>query len=205
MKSKKVRAPRGTLRRALTYLRGYRSYLVLSLLLALVTVASTLYLPVLIGDVIDLIVGKNMVDFDTIMALFAKAAVIIAVTALAQWLMNVCNNKMAFGIVRNIRNDAFRHLQKVPLSYLDTQKTGDIVSRVIADADQFSDGLLMGFSQLFTGVITILGTLIFMFVINWKIALVVVLVTPLSLFVAAFIAKSTHSLFYYNQFPPNSQ
>ncbi len=195
MKNKKARAPRGTLRRALTYLRGYRSYLVLSLLLALVTVASTLYLPVLIGDVIDLIVGKNMVDFDTIMALFAKAAVIIAVTALAQWLMNVCNNKMAFGIVRNIRNDAFRHLQKVPLSYLDTQKTGDIVSRVIADADQFSDGLLLGFTQLFSGVLTILGTLAFMLVIHPGITLVVVLVTPISLFVAAFIAKRTYNMF----------
>jgi ATP-binding cassette subfamily B protein len=143
MSKQKVRAPKGTLRRALTYLKGYRRYLLFSLLLALVSVALTLYLPVLIGDAIDCIVDKGRVDFDTVWALFVRAAVIIAITALAQWLMNVCNNKMAFGIVRNVRNDAFRHLQSVPLSYLDTNKTGDIVSRVIADADQFSDGLLL--------------------------------------------------------------
>lgn len=195
MKKQKVRAPRGTLRRALTYLKGYRTYLVLTLLLALVTVAFTLYLPVLIGDAIDLIIGEDAVDFDAIATLFGKAAVVIAITALAQWLMNVCNNKMAYGIVRNLRNDAFRHLQKVPLSYLDTQKTGDIVSRVIADADQFSDGLLLGFTQLFSGVLTILGTIAFMLTIHPGITLVVVLITPLSLFVAAFIAKRTYNMF----------
>ena len=195
MSKQKVRAPKGTLRRALTYLKGYRRYLLFSLLLALVSVALTLYLPVLIGDAIDCIVGKGRVDFDTVWALFVRAAVIIAITALAQWLMNVCNNKMAFGIVRNVRNDAFRHLQSVPLSYLDTNKTGDIVSRVIADADQFSDGLLLGFTQLFSGVLSILGTLAFMLVIHPGITLVVVLVTPVSLFVAAFIAKRTYNMF----------
>ncbi len=195
MSKQKNRAPKGTMRRALTYLKGYRLYLVLSLLLALVSVELTLYLPVLIGDAIDCIVGENKVDFDTVWALFVRATVIIAITALAQWLMNVCNNKMAFGIVRNIRNDAFRHLQRVPLSYLDANKTGDIVSRVIADADQFSDGLLLGFTQLFSGVLTILGTLAFMLVIHPGITLVVVLVTPISLFVATFIAKRTYNMF----------
>lgn len=195
MSKQKTRAPKGTLRRALTYLKGYRRYLLFSLLLALVSVALTLYLPVLIGDAIDCIVDRGRVDFDTVWALFVRAAVIIAITALAQWLMNVCNNKMAFGIVRNVRNDAFRHLQSVPLSYLDTNKTGDIVSRVIADADQFSDGLLLGFTQLFSGVLSILGTLAFMLVIHPGITLVVVLVTPVSLFVAAFIAKRTYNMF----------
>lgn len=195
MKKQKAKAPRGTMRRVISYLKGYRFYLFLSLFLALISVALTLYLPILIGDAIDCIVGKNEVFFDTITALFTKAAVIIAVTALAQWLMNVCNNKMTFGIVRNIRNDAFRHLQKVPLSYLDSNKTGDIVSRVIADADQFSDGLLLGFTQLFTGMLSIVGTLAFMLTIHPGITLVVVLVTPVSLFVAAFIARRTYHMF----------
>jgi len=193
--SKKARAPRGTLKRVLTYLKGYRIYLFLSLLLAFASVVLTLYLPVLIGEAIDCIIGPNNVNFDTIGALFVQAVIIICATALFQWLMNVCNNKMTFGIVRNIRNDAFRHLQKLPLSYLDTHKTGDIVSRLIADVDQFSDGLLLGFTQLFTGVLTILGTVTFMLVIHPGITLVVILVTPLSLFVAAFIAKRTHSMF----------
>ncbi|MBE6702629.1 MAG: ABC transporter ATP-binding protein [Ruminococcaceae bacterium] len=195
MKKQKSRAPRGTMRRVLSYLKGYRVYLFFSLLLALACVILTLYLPVLIGKAIDCIVGPNRVDFDTIRALFLQAAIIIAATALGQWLMNVCNNKMTFGIVRNIRNDAFCHLQKVPLSYLDTHKTGDMVSRIIADVDQFSDGLLLGFTQLFTGILTILGTVIFMLILHPGITLVVILVTPLSLFVAAFIAKRTHSMF----------
>ena len=192
---KKNRAPKGTLRRVLTYLRGYRTYLALSLLLSLATVILTLWLPVLIGDAIDLILGKDQVDFAGIMEIFKKSVVVICLTALFQWLMNVCNNKMTFGIVRNLRNDAFRHLQRVPFSYLDAQKTGDIVSRVIADADQFSDGLLLGFTQFFSGIVTILGTLIFMLVIHPGITLVVVLVTPLSLFVAAFIASKTYHMF----------
>ncbi|MBR2010410.1 MAG: ABC transporter ATP-binding protein [Clostridia bacterium] len=191
----KNRAPKGTMRRVLTYLAGYRIYLVLSLLLSLATVALTLWLPVLVGNAIDLIVGKDAVDFDGIFSIFKTAVIVIAATAIFQWLMNVCNNKMTFGIVRNIRNDAFRHLQKVPFSYLDTKKTGDIVSRVIADVDQFSDGLLLGFTQLFTGVMTIVGTLVFMLLIHPGITLVVVFVTPLSLFVAAFIAKRTYHMF----------
>ncbi|MBQ8341260.1 MAG: ABC transporter ATP-binding protein [Clostridia bacterium] len=195
MTAKKQRAPKGTLRRVLSYLKGYRFYLLLSLLLAALSVALTLYLPVLIGDAIDCIIGPANVDFNAIKSIFLQASVIIAATAVFQWLMNVCNNKMTYGIVRNIRNDAFVHLQKVPLSYLDTRKTGDIVSRLIADVDQFSDGLLLGFTQLFSGLLTILGTLIFMLVIHPGITLVVVLVTPLSLFVAAFIARRTYKMF----------
>lgn len=195
MSKTKTRAPKGTLKRVLSYLKGYRIYLFLSLLLSAFTVLLTLWLPVLIGDAIDLILGEGAVDFDGIWKIFKTAATIILLTALFQWLMNVCNNKMTFGIVRNIRNDAFRHLQRVPFSYLDTKKTGDIVSRVIADVDQFSDGLLLGFTQLFSGVLTILGTLLFMLFIHPGITLVVVLVTPLSLFVAAFIAKRTYNMF----------
>ena len=195
MKQQKKRAPKGTMRRVLSYLKGYRLYLFLSLLLAALTVALTLYLPVLIGDAIDCIVGPNDVDFDTVWQIFVQATVIIAATAVFQWLMNVCNNKMTYGIVRNIRNDAFRHLQRVPLSYLDSHKTGDIVSRLITDVDQFSDGLLLGFTQLFSGLLTILGTLAFMLVIHPGITLVVVLVTPVSLFVAAFIARKTYNMF----------
>lgn len=189
------RAPKGTLRRVFSYLKGYRFYLIASLLLALVTVALTLLLPVLLGDAIDCIVAPGNVNFDEMHAIFGKAAIVIVATALFTWLMNVCNNKMTYGIVRNIRNDAFRHLQQVPVSYVDTHKVGDIVSRVIADVDQFSDGLLLGFTQLFTGVMTILGTLIFMLRIHAGITLVVVLVTPVSLFVAAFIAKRTYRMF----------
>ena len=195
MSKKKNKAPRGTLRRVLSYLRGYRVFLFLSLLLSLATVLLTLWLPVLIGDAIDLILGPERVDFTGIRDIFLKASVIIGATALFQWLMNVSNNKMTFGIVRNIRNDAFRHLQKVPFSYLDKKKTGDIVSRVIADVDQFSDGLLLGFTQLFSGVVTIVGTLCFMLAIHPGITLVVVLVTPVSLFVAAFIARRTYRMF----------
>ncbi|MBE6604281.1 MAG: ABC transporter ATP-binding protein [Ruminococcaceae bacterium] len=191
----KQTAPKGTWRRVLSYLKGYRIFLVLSLLLALVTVGLTLWVPVLIGKAIDLIISPNGVDFDGIFDIFKVAVAVIAATALMQWLMNVCNNKMTFGIVRNIRNDAFRHLQKVPFSYLDTKKTGDIVSRVIGDVDQFSDGLLLGLTQLFTGVATIVGTLLFMLFIHPGITLVVVLVTPVSLFVAAFIAKRTYRMF----------
>lgn len=195
MSKQKARAPRGTLRRVLSYLRGYRLYLVLSLILALSSVALTLLLPVLIGNIIDCIVGKNNVNFDTVTQIIAQSAIVIAATALFQWLMNVCNNKMAFGIARNIRNDAFRHLQKVPFSYLDSHKAGDIVSRLITDVDQFSDGLLLGLTQLFSGILTIVGTIAFMLWIHPGITLVVVLITPVSLFVAAFIARRTYRMF----------
>ncbi len=189
------KAPKGTLARVLSYLRGYRFYLFASLALAVSAVALTLWLPVLIGDAIDCIVAPGKVDFGAIRSIFIKATVIIGATALFQWLMNVCNNKMTYGVTRNIRNDAFRHLQKTPLSYLDTRKIGDVVSRMITDVDQFTDGLLLGFTQLFTGVATILGALIFMLTVHPGITLVVVVVTPLSLFVASFIAKRTYKMF----------
>ena len=189
------KAPKGTLKRVLSYLRGYRFYLFASLALAVSSVALTLWLPVLFGDAIDLIVGKGNVKFSKIAIIFIKAAIAIGVTALLQWLMNVCNNKMTYGVARNVRNDAFRHLQKMPLSYLDSHKTGDIVSRLVADVDQFTDGLLLGFTQLFTGIATIVGTLIFMLTVHPGITLVVVVVTPLSLFVASFIAKRTYRMF----------
>lgn len=194
-KPRSPKAPKGTLFRVLSYLRGYRLYLLASLLLALGSVALTLWLPVLIGEAIDHIIAPGAVDFTSIRSIFIKAAIAIATTALFQWLMNVCNNKMTYGVARNIRNDAFRHLQKLPLSYLDSHKIGDTVSRLVADVDQFTDGLLLGFTQLFTGIMTILGTLVFMLSIHPAITLVVVLVTPLSLFVAAFIAKRTYNMF----------
>ncbi len=189
------KAPRGTGRRVLSYLRGYRFYLFASLFLALVTVLCTLAIPVLIGRVIDCIVGKGNVDFPRIFRLFEMCVACIGTAALSQWLMNIANNRMSFGVLRNLRNDAFRHLQKVPLSYLDSRKIGDVVSRVIADADQLSDGLLLGFTQFFTGILTILGTLIFMLTLHPAITLVVVLVTPLSLVVASFIARRTYKMF----------
>ncbi len=194
-KEKLKKAPKGTMKRVLSYLRGYRFFLLLSLLLALASVALTLWLPVLIGDAIDAIVAPGRVDFDVITSLFSKAVVIILATAVFQWLMNVCNNKMTFGVARNIRNEAFSHLQSVPISYIDSHKVGDTVSRLVADVDQFTDGLLLGFTQLFTGLMTILGTLVFMLFIHPGITLVVVLVTPLSLFVASFIAKRTYNMF----------
>ena len=188
------KAPKGTLKRVLSYLRGYRFYLLASLTLAVSSVALMLWLPVLIGEAIDHIIAPGNVDFGAISSIFIKAAIAIGATAVLQWLMNVCNNKMTYGVARNVRNDAFRHLQKMPLSYLDTHKTGDVVSRLVADVDQFTDGLLLGFTQLFTGIATIIGTLIFMLTVHPGITLVVVVVTPLSLFVASFIAKRTYKM-----------
>ncbi len=184
-----------TLRKVLRYMKHYRLLFALSLALAAIVVGLTLYLPVLTGEAIDLIVAPGEVDFEGLEPILRRAAVLIAVTALAQWLMNVCNNRMTFGVVRRLRYDAFCRIQRLPLSYLDRRTVGDTVSRVIADADQFTDGLLMGFSQFFTGVLTILGTLAFMVSINLPMTLWVVVATPLSLFVASFIAKRTYSLF----------
>ncbi|MBQ7829567.1 MAG: ABC transporter ATP-binding protein [Clostridia bacterium] len=182
-------------KKVLRYLKNYKALFSLSLILAIVIVALTLYVPVLVGEAIDLAIGKGNVDFDGIYKILLKIGIVAGATALLQWLMNVCNNRITFGIVRRLRRDAFNKIQELPLSYVDSHPVGDTVSRVISDADQFSDGLLMGFSQLFTGVLTILGTIAFMVSINISITLVVILVTPLSLFVAAFIAKNTHSLF----------
>lgn len=181
--------------KVMRYIKKYRIYIFLSLIFAAVTVALTLYLPILTGDAIDLVLGRGKVDFKGIFDIFKVAVVVILLTSVSQWIMNVCNNKMTFNIVQDIRNEAFNKIQNLPLKYIDSQSYGDIVSRVIADVDQFSEGLLMGFTQLFTGVMTIVGTLIFMLTINIKITLVVVLITPLSLFVANFIAKKTFSMF----------
>lgn len=184
-----------TLRKVLKYLKRYTPALLLSLLLAAASVVLTLYVPILIGDAIDLILEPGKVFFEEIIPLLIRIGIAAAAAALFQWGMNIINNKITYGVVRDIRTETFEKLQRLPISYIDSHAHGEIVSRIITDADQFSDGLLMGFSQLFTGIITILGTLIFMFVINWKIALVVVLITPLSLFAANFIAKRTYSMF----------
>ncbi len=185
-----------TLREVLKYLRPYAPMVVCSLLLAVVTVASTLYIPILTGQAIDLILEPPAaVDFAGLLRLLILMAAVVGVTALSQWVMNLCNNRITFCTVRDIRKDAFVRIQKLPLSYLDSHPAGDIVSRVIADAEQFADGLLMGFTQLFTGVLTIVGTLGFMLALDAGVALVVVLVTPLSLLVAWLIAKNTYSMF----------
>ncbi len=185
-----------TLNKVLRYIKRYRWYLVLSLLFAVVTVAATLYVPVLTGQAIDHIIDKGLVEFSAVFSILIKIGIIIAVTAFAQWLMNVCNNKITYEVIQDIRREAFEKLQVLPLKFIDGHSHGELVSRIIADVDQFADGLLMGFSQLFTGVITILGTLLFMLSINVKITLVVVLITPVSLFVASFIAKRTYTMFH---------
>lgn len=184
-----------TIKKVLKYLSKYKILFITSLLLALMIVAATLYIPILVGRAIDMAVGKGDVDFEGIYKILIEIGIISGVTALLQWIMNVCNNRITFGIVRRLRRDAFKKIQELPLSYIDSHPIGDTVSRVIGDVDQFTDGLLMGFSQFFTGILTILGTLVFMLCINVTITVVVVVVTPLSLFVAAFIAKRTHSLF----------
>lgn len=185
----------GTMRKVLRYMKKYIPLLVLSILLATVTVATTLYLPILTGNALDLIIEEGAVDFAGIIEIIKKGLVVIAVGAVAQWVMNVCNNRMTYHIVMDIRKDAFQKLEHLPLSYIDTKPHGDIVSRVIADVDTFAEGLLMGFTQLFSGAATIVGTLIFMLTLDFKITLVVVVVTPVSLFVASFIAKKTYSMF----------
>lgn len=192
MQSKKNKT---TVQRVLLYIKKYWILLILSLLLAVVTVAATLYAPILIGRGVDYIIGPGNVDFVILFGILKKIAVVILITALAQWLMNICNNHITYRVVRDVRKRAFFHLENLPLRYVDSHQYGDVVSRVIADVDQFSDGLLMGFTQFFTGVMTIVGTLAFMISINLKITLVVVLITPVSLFVASFIAKRTYSMF----------
>ena len=186
---------REALRKVLSRLKKYRVLIALSILFAAVTVALTLYVPVLVGDTIDMIVGPGDVNFTGIASSLVQIAIIVCVTALLQWLMNTINNKITFQVVRDVRSEAFRKLQILPLKYLDAHSHGEIVSRVIADVDQFADGLLMGFTQLFTGVLTILGTLFFMLSIHAGITLVVVLLTPISLFVASFIARRTYAMF----------
>ena len=192
---KAARLDRDVLKKILLALKGYRLLLVLSLLLALVSVAAGLYVPILIGRAIDLIVGKGHVDFAAILPILIQACAIAGGTALLQWLMGAINNRMTFGVVRDLRARAFETIERLPLRYVDSHAYGEIVSRVISDADAFADGLLLGFSQLFTGVMTILGTLIFMLAIDWKTALVVILLTPISLISARMIASRTYRMF----------
>ncbi len=192
---KKQTADRGTVRAVLRCLKPYQALVLLSILLSAVTVALTLYVPVLIGRAIDRIVGPGQVDFATVAALLIRIGIIVAVTAVIQWLVNSINNRITYQVVRDVRDQAFRRLQVLPLSYLDVHPTGEIVSQIISDVDQFADGLLLGFSQLFTGAVTILGTLGFMISIRPGIAAVVVLLTPLSFLVARFIASHTYSFF----------
>ena len=194
--SKKVNSEQTeVLKKVLRYMRRYWFYLAISILLAAITVASTLYIPLLTGDAVDCIVGKGHVDWAGVFAVLKQMAMVIGVTALAQWGMNICNNKLTYQIVRDIRNEAFAKLEILPLKYIDRKSSGEIVSRIIADVDQFADGLLMGFTQLFTGVITILGTIGFMLSVNVGITFVVLLVTPISWLVASFIAKHTFDMF----------
>lgn len=186
---------RKVLGHVLSYLRPYRIHILLSALLATVSVGLTLYIPIVIGDAIDCIVDPGNVDFERIYPLLIRVAICAGIIAIAQWLMSVINNKITFEVVRDTRGAAFRRIQKLPLSYLDTKPTGEVVSRVISDVDQFADGLLLGFTQLFTGILTILGTLVFMLTLHPLITLVVVVLTPLSLFVARYIATHTHDMF----------
>ncbi len=195
MAEKKHSGQAAIIRRVLHYIRHYWLFLALSIVFATVTVVLTLYVPILTGDAVDYIVDKGLVNFGGLKSILTDIVVCVLVTALAQWLMNVCNNRITYHVVRDIRGEAIRKIEILPLKYIDGHSYGDVVSRVIADVDQFSDGLLMGFTQLFTGVATIVGTLLFMLSINWKIALVVVCITPVSLFVASFIAKKTYSMF----------
>ena len=190
-----AKVQKGTIPKVWRYIRRYRLLLILSMLFAAATVAMTLYLPILIGNAIDLIVSPGHVDFPGIRSLLIKIGIIAGCTGLTQWLMNMLNNRITYHVIRDVRQEAFGKLQILPLSYLDAHPSGSIVSRIIADVDQFADGLLMGFTQLFTGVVTILGTLLFMLSISWKITLAVVLLTPLSLFIARFIARRTYSMF----------
>lgn len=184
-----------TVKKIFKYLTHYKSGIIFSLLFALITVAGQLAIPVLQGKAIDRIIGAGNVDIKGIIRILIIIAVTVAATALFQWIMNVINNKITYSIVRDIRKDAFEKLQILPVNYVDTHPAGEIVSKVIADVDQFADGLLMGFTQFFTGIMTIIGTLVFMFIYDWKITMVVVLVTPASFFIASFIAKRTYNMF----------
>lgn len=195
MAKKMDEAQRRTLKKVFLYMKPYRFFVLLSLVLAGITTAGTLYLPLLTGKGIDCIAGPGSVDFEGAFRVLFQMGLVIGVTALSQWLMNVCNNKLTYQIVRDVRNEAFEKLGILPLKYIDSHPHGEIVSRVIADVDQFADGLLMGFTQLFSGVITILGTLGFMFSVNISITVVVLVVTPVSLLVASFIAKRTFKMF----------
>ena len=184
-----------TVKKVLLRIKRYWFFLILSILMAAVTVASSLYVPILIGNAIDYIIGPQNVEFKAITAILSEVGIVIAITALSQWIMNICNNKITYHVTRDIRDEAIEKIEVLPLKYIDGHSYGEVVSRVIADVDQFADGLLMGFTQFFSVVLTILGTLGFMLSINVKITLVVIVITPLSLFVASFIAKHTYQMF----------
>ena len=189
---KNTKTPKGTLKKVLKYIGRYKLLLPVSLLFALITVALTLYVPILIGDAIDLMAAR---EFDKILPLLLKAGALILATALSQWIMSAINNRITYHVAKDVRADAFTQIEKLPLSYLDTHSHGDILSRTVNDTEQFAEGLLLGFTQLFTGVMTILGTLVLLIVIEWKIAIAVVLLTPLSLVIAKFIASRTFNMF----------
>ncbi len=195
MKRANTKSSVKTFFKVLKYLRLYRIHFALSILFTAVSVILTLYVPVLVGKAIDCIIGKGSVDFDTVSGILFKILIVILATAILQWIINVLNNRMAYGIVKSVRREAFLKIQKFPISYIDAHRSGEIVSRTISDAEQFSDGLLLGFTQLFNGIMTILVTLIFMLMISPQITAIVVILTPASLFVAAFIAKKTYSMF----------
>lgn len=184
-----------TIRKVLRYIRRYWFMVALSLLLAVTVVVLTLYVPILTGNAVDLLLGRGLVDMEAIFTIMIKIGIAVLITAAAQWVMNTCNNYITYHVVRDIREDAFRKLEKLPLQYLDSHAYGDVVSRVIADVDTFADGLLMGFTQLFTGVLTIFGTLLFMLMTNIPITLVVVCITPVSFLVARFVATRTYTMF----------
>ena len=192
---KKSASQKSTVIKVLKRIKRYWLYLAISIIMAAVTVASTLYIPILVGRVIDNIIGPQNVLFDNILTILTQMGIVIAITALSQWIMNICNNKITYHVTRDIRDEAIEKIEVLPLSYIDAHSYGEIVSRVIADVDQFADGLLMGFTQFFSGVLTIVGTLAFMLSINVVITLIVVCITPLSFFVAGFIAKHTYSMF----------
>lgn len=192
---KKTKFKASTIKKVLSAIKKYRLLLFISILLALITVGFTLYIPIIIGDAIDLIIGKENVDFDGILPLLTRIIVISVGIALLQWLMNNINNKISFNVTRDIRNQAFDKLQKLPLKYVDSHSHGEILSKLVTDVDELANGLLMGFTQFFTGIMTIIGTLAFMISINYVIAIVVVCLTPISLLIASFISKRTFSLF----------
>ena len=195
-KKKKLQGfDKAVLKRVLTHIKKYRILVILSFVCAMITVASTLYAPILTGDAIDLIVGKGLVDFDGIKDIIYTFVMVTVVTVLSQWFMNIINNHITYSVVRDIRIEVFNHMEELPLSYIDSHKHGDIVSRIVSDIDQFADGLLMGFTQLFTGVLTILGTIFFMVRVSLPIALVVIVLTPVSLLVAKFVASRTYAMF----------
>ena len=193
--AKKLDIRKDTMKQMLGYVKKHSLFVILSVLFAAVSVALTLYVPILIGEAVDYILAPGQVDFEEILRILLKIGVCVGITGIAQWIMNICNNRITYHVVHDIRKDAFDKLQILPLNYIDGHSRGEIVSRVIADVDQFADGLLMGFTQFFTGIVTIVGTLLFMLTIHPGITLVVIVITPVSLFVAAFIAKNTYDMF----------